>query len=168
MSFWTLLHYIRTFIHAWALFLVPAISALVLLLIDEEEDNVRAIRCLYIICVMGGYWMFQVLPLPVTSLIPIVAFPLAEISGTAEVCSSYFNSVMFMFVGGLIMAIGLEEVGLQKRFALWLLSFKFLRSSTALIMAAFMFTTAFLSMFISNTATVATIIPLLSAYCNAR
>ena len=36
-------------------------------------------RCLYIICIMGGYWMFQILPLPVTSLIPIVAFPLGTI-----------------------------------------------------------------------------------------
>ena len=85
-------------------------------------------RCLYIICIMGGYWMFQILPLPVTSLIPIVAFPLAKIAGTNEVCSSYFNGTMFMFIGGLVMAIGLEEVGVQKRLALWILSTKWLRS----------------------------------------
>ena len=85
-------------------------------------------RCLYIICIMGVYWMFQILPLPVTSLIPIVAFPLAKIAGTNEVCSSYFNGTMFMFIGGLIMAIGLEEVGVQKRLALWILSTKWLRS----------------------------------------
>ena len=159
--------YISAFWQAWALFLIPAIFSFVLFL-DPDEANLRAMRCLYIICIMGGYWMFQVLPLPVTSLVPIVAFPLAEISSTAEVCSSYFNSVMFMFVGGLIMAIGLEEVGLQKRFALWLLSFRCMRSYTWSIMLAFMLATAFLSMFISNTATVATMIPLVSAYCQAR
>jgi len=159
--------YVKAFIHSWGLFLIPAIFSFILAL-DVGDENIRAMRCLYIICIMGGYWMFQILPLPVTSLIPIVAFPLAKIAGTNEVCSSYFNGTMFMFIGGLIMAIGLEEVGVQKRLALWILSTKWLRSYSWTVMGGFMFITALLSMFISNTATVATMIPLVSAYCEAK
>ena len=122
-----LVTYIKNFWHSWALFLIPIIFSFILTF-EVGEENVRAMRCLYIICIMGGYWMLDILPLAVTSLIPIVAFPLAEIASTKEICSSYFNSTIFFFIGGLVMAIGLEEVGIQKRLALWLLSIKCLRS----------------------------------------
>ena len=55
------------------------ISKLILTTYILFITNSRAMRCLYIICIMGGYWMFQILPLPITSLIPIVAFPLGTI-----------------------------------------------------------------------------------------
>ena len=159
--------YVKNFWSAWAVLLIPIFSIFVLYL-DQDPENVRAMRCLYIIVIMAGYWMFQLLPLPVTSLIPIVAFPLAEISGTGQVCSKYFNGTMFMFIGGLIMSIGLEQVGLQKRVALFLLKYRCIRSSPSVIMASFMLITGGLSMLISNTATVASMIPLMNAYCQAR
>ena len=96
---------IKEFWKTWILFLVP-LALLPILWIDPE--NIRAMRCLYILALMGAYWMFQALPLPITSLLPIVAFPLAQIASTADVCRSYFNATMFMFIGGLIMAIGIE------------------------------------------------------------
>ena len=148
-------------------FLIPALASLVLL-IDQKPENQRAMRCLGVIITMGLYWMLVILPLPVTSLIPIVAFPFLEIMGTSEVCSKYFNSTMFVFIGGLLMGIGLEEVGLQKRFALSLLKIKWLRRNGKLIMGIFMFVTWFLSMWVSNTATVATMIPLVTSYCKIR
>ena len=109
---------IREFWTTWVLFLAP-ICLIWIFWLDPE--NIRAMRCLYILALMGAYWFFQALPIPVTSLIPIVAFPLAHISSTSEVCSNYFNATMFLFIGGLIMAIGIEESGLHKRLALKIL-----------------------------------------------
>eukprot|EP00093_Oithona_nana_P005229 05229.XXX_19647_17798_1 [CDS] Oithona nana genome sequencing. len=124
-------------------------------------------KCLYILALMGAYWMFQALPLPITSLLPIVAFPLAQIASTAAVCGEYFNATMFMFVGGLIMAIGIEASGLHKRLALNILMLKCVRQQQWGIMLGLMIITALLSMWISNTATTAMMIPLVNAITNA-
>ena len=155
---------IKEFWKTWILFLVP-LALLPILWIDPE--NIRAMRCLYILALMGAYWMFQALPLPITSLLPIVAFPLAQIASTADVCRSYFNATMFMFIGGLIMAIGIEASGLHKRLALNILMLKPVRQHQWGIMLGLMIITAFLSMWISNTATTAMMIPLVNAIAQA-
>ena len=155
---------IKEFWKTWILFLAPLLL-LPILWIDLE--NIRAMRCLYILALMGAYWMFQALPLPITSLLPIVAFPLAQIASTADVCGSYFNATMFMFVGGLIMAIGIEASGLHKRLALNILMLKCVRQQQWGIMLGLMIITAFLSMWISNTATTAMMIPLVNAITTA-
>jgi hypothetical protein len=136
-------------------------------IIFMDEDNPRAMKCLYILIVMSISWITEFMPLPVTAMIPLVAFPLAEISDTNSTAKSYVNSTIFMFIGGLILAIGIEDSGLHERIALRVLRNKFLRTRNWGIMCGFMLVTACLSMFISNTATVAMMIPIVKSVCKS-
>ena len=111
----------------WTFFLAP-ILLLPILWIDPEQ--VRAMRMLYILCLMGLYWMTSVLPLPITSLIPLAAFPLAEIADTKDVGTKYFNATLFVFMSGLVLAIVVEETGLHRRIALNVLKISFLRKKS--------------------------------------
>ena len=95
----------------WTFFLAP-ILLLPILWIDPEE--VISMRMLYILSLMGLYWMTSVLPLPITSLIPLAAFPLAEIADTKDVGTKYFNATLFVFMGGIVLAIVVEETGLHR------------------------------------------------------
>ncbi|HEB63862.1 MAG TPA: SLC13/DASS family transporter [Gammaproteobacteria bacterium] len=100
---------------------------------------------------MALWWLTECVPLAVTALIPLIAFPLSGIATAKETAPRYMTSIMFLFVGGFLIAQALERTGLHKRLALVVLS-RF-HQSPFQILAGFAFTAAFLSMWISNTAT---------------
>ncbi|NOZ51922.1 MAG: SLC13/DASS family transporter [Gammaproteobacteria bacterium] len=100
---------------------------------------------------MAIWWLTECVPLAVTALIPLIALPLTGIASAKETAPRYMTSIMFLFVGGFLIAQALERVGLHKRLALVVLS-RF-HSSPFQILLGFSLTTAFLSMWISNTAT---------------
>ena len=64
---------------------------------------------------MAAYWLTEALPLPMTSMIPMVLLPMLGIMSTGEVAINYLNSTNYMFFGGLIMAIAVEHSGLHNR-----------------------------------------------------
>ncbi len=100
---------------------------------------------------MAIWWLTECVPLAVTALIPLIALPLTGIATAKETAPRYMTSIMFLFVGGFLVAQALERTGLHKRLALVVLS-RF-HHSPFQILVGFAFTTAFLSMWISNTAT---------------
>jgi len=100
---------------------------------------------------MAIWWISECIPIAFTALIPVIIFPLAGIVTGREIAPRYINSIIFLFIGGFLIAQALERTGLHKRLALALLSR--LHASPLQLAAGFAIATALLSMWISNTAT---------------
>ena len=107
---------------------------------------------------MVAWWATQVLPIPVTSLFPIVLFPLTGVSSVSEAAAPYANPVIFLLLGGFIIATALQRWQLHRRLALLVL--RIAGSHPHSIIGGFMFASAFLSMWISNTATTIMMLPI--------
>eukprot|EP00913_Durusdinium_trenchii_P028295 g26523.t1 len=107
---------------------------------------------------MAILWLTQALPIAATSLIPLVAFPLLGIMPAKEVSTKYVDHNVFLFLGGFVVALGIEKWGLHRRMALHIV--RLLGTSLPRIVLGFMLATAFLSMWISNTASTLLMLPI--------
>lgn len=103
------------------------------------------------------WWITEAIPIAVTALLPIVLFPLSGALSLKETTASYGHKYIFLFVGGFILAIAIEKWKLHKRIALTII--KLVGTNVVNIILGFMIATAFLSMWISNTATAVMILP---------
>ncbi|MBE0649482.1 MAG: SLC13/DASS family transporter [Bacteroidales bacterium] len=141
----------------FALGLVSFFFVLLFLNLNPQKPAVTA--TLAVALLMAVWWIFEVVPLAITSLLPIFLFPMLGIMDGKTVSSVYFNDIIFLFVGGFMVALAMQRWNLHKRIALRILMFT--GTSPAKILLGFMLATAFLSMWISNTATTMMMIPIL-------
>ena len=115
---------------------------------------------------MVVWWITEALPLAATALVPLVLFPLLGITSGKEVASVYMNSTIFLFIGGFVLALSMQRWNLHTRIALRVISW--FHGSAMFMLLGFMATSAFLSMWISNTATATMLLPIgLAVYSRA-
>ncbi|HPE56274.1 MAG TPA: SLC13 family permease [Bacteroidales bacterium] len=131
---------------------------LIILFVDLDPSKPAVTYTLAIAVLMAIWWITEVVPLAVTSLLPVVLFPAFGILNGKTVSSAYFNDVIFLFLGGFLLALAMQKWNLHKRIALKILHFTGV--SRGRILLGFMLATAFLSMWISNTATAMMMIPI--------
>ncbi len=114
---------------------------------------------------MAIWWMTETVPIPVTALLPLIIFPLLVPAGesdggvtVSEVGANYGNDIIFLFMGGFLLALGMQRWNLHRRIALLVL--RSMGSRTNALIAGFMIATGFLSMWVSNTATTVMMLPI--------
>ncbi|XP_076022948.1 Na(+)/dicarboxylate cotransporter 3 isoform X1 [Genypterus blacodes] len=110
---------------------------------------------------MAVLWCTEALPLAITAMLPVCLFPTLGILPSNKVCPQYFLETNFLFLSGLVMASSIEEWGLHRRIALKVLQIAGVKP--AWLILGMMLTTSFLSMWLSNTATTAMMLPIANA-----
>ncbi|HHJ16886.1 MAG TPA: DASS family sodium-coupled anion symporter [Gammaproteobacteria bacterium] len=133
------------------LWLGPAVFLLMLLLPQPQGLAPEAWRLAAVSVWMAVWWISEAIPIPATALLPIVLFPLLGIMPATTVTGSYGHHLIFLFIGGFMIAATLERWGLHRRIALHVI--RRTGTSPARLVLGFMLATALLSMWISNTAT---------------
>lgn len=142
----------------------PAVFGLVLVSEPPEGLSESGFHLLGVTIWMAIWWIFEVVPIAVTALIPIITFPLFGILAVGDTTSQYGHKLIFLYIGGFILATAIERWNLHKRIALYII--KTLGSQASYLILGFMIATAFLSMWISNTATAVMMLPIAIAVTN--
>ena len=134
------------------------IFILILILVDLDPSNPNLTKMAATAALMAVWWITEAIPLAATSLIPLVIFPITGLLDGETTASSYINPIIFLFLGGFLLALAMENWGLHKRIALKIITL--FGGSPNSIVIGFMAATAFLSMWISNTATAIMMLPI--------
>lgn len=142
----------------WIYGLLGIVLALITYILVPNNEFSQAPTMAAIVIVMAVFWIFEVIPIPVTSLLPLVLFPLFGILDTKSTALFYGKDIIFLFLGGFMLAQGIQESNLHKRIALYIVNL--IGSKPAKLVLGFMVATAFLSMWISNTASVMLMMPI--------
>lgn len=129
---------------------------------DLDPNNPLVSKMAAIASLMAILWATEAIPLAATSLLPIVLFPIMGImKDDSSIATVYFNNIIFLFIGGFMIALAMEKWNLHKRIALFII--KNNGKSPAKMVLGFMLGTMFLSMWISNTATAVMMLPVAMA-----
>jgi sodium-dependent dicarboxylate transporter 2/3/5 len=140
-------------------FLFIIIQIFPLIFISEQADTVIA-TALW----MVTWWITEAVSISVTSLLPLLIFPLFKVMSISDVGSNYGSPIVFLFFGGFVLALALEKVNLHKRIALNIIN----KTGTTPnnVVLGFMIATAFMSMWISNTASTVVMLPIALSVIN--
>ena len=141
-----------------ALLAGPFIFTVLQILGAPESMPEAAFDVLSITLWMAIWWVFEAIPIAVTALLPIILFPLTGALDIAPTTQAFGHKYVFLYLGGFIIAIAIEKWELHKRIALNIINI--IGTNVKMIILGFMLATAFLSMWISNTATSVMMLPI--------
>jgi sodium-dependent dicarboxylate transporter 2/3/5 len=126
---------------------------------DLDPEKPAVSHALAVALLMASWWITEAIPLSVTALIPLVLFPVLGIVPGREIATTYMNHIIFVYVGGFMVALAMERWELHRRIALKIMTWVGLGPGRILL--GFMLATAFLSMWISNTASTLMMLPII-------
>lgn len=135
-----------------------AVFIVFLLLPAPSGLSVEGWRTAAVATLMAVWWMTEALPIPATALLPLALFPTLGVLDATDSAAPYANELIFLFMGGFFLAVTMEKWGLHKRIALTIMGW--VGTGPTRLILGFMIATAFLSMWISNTATTAMMLPI--------
>ncbi|GAA1995977.1 DASS family sodium-coupled anion symporter [Nocardiopsis rhodophaea] len=107
---------------------------------------------------MAVWWATEALPLPATALLPLVLFPVLTGADIKDVAAPYANPIIFLFMGGFMLALAMQRWNLHRRIALTVVAA--VGTSPAMLIAGFMLATGFITMWVSNTSTTIMMLPI--------
>ncbi|BCR05715.1 di- and tricarboxylate transporter [Desulfuromonas versatilis] len=140
------------------LFLGPLLFALMLLIPTPAGMEPGAQKMAAVALLMATWWMCESIPIPATSLLPIGLLPWLGIMNTQKATAPYANHLIFLFMGGFIIALSMQRWNLHRRIAMNIV--KAVGFSPSRLIFGFMVATAALSAFVSNTATAVMMMPI--------
>ncbi len=139
-------------------FLGPLLFALIIIPSPPEGLSPEGQAVAAVTAWVAVWWMSEAIPIPATALLPIPLFPLTGALPVAETTPSYANPLIFLFMGGFFLAMAMQRWGLHRRIALR--TIKAVGTEPSRLILGFMVATAFLSMWVSNSATVMMMVPI--------
>ncbi len=140
------------------LYLGAALAAIMLLLGPPESLSDAAWRCAAVGVLMAVWWATEAIPLAATALIPILLFPLLGVRSIEDTVVPYSNKVIYLFLGGFVVAFAMQRWNLHRRIALTVLDR--VGSDGASLVAGFMLVSAMISMWVMNTSTTMMLLPI--------
>lgn len=140
--------------------LIAGISLFLIMLYLPAPGSMTAAawRTAAVVVLMASWWVTEAIPIPATALLPLVLFPILGVAPIAKSSAPYANQVIFLFLGGFILAAGFERSGLHRRIAFAVV--RAVGTKPANLVGGFMIATAAISMWVSNTATVLMMLPI--------
>jgi sodium-dependent dicarboxylate transporter 2/3/5 len=140
----------------------PAVFVLLLLLSDVIPLEANAVAVLAVAAWMLIWWVTEAVGIAVTALLPMILFPFLDVKSLEATTASYGHKIIFLFMGGFGVALAMEKHNLHRRIALVIVKYtiQWVGLSSKGLVLGFMLATAFLSMWISNTATTVMMLPI--------
>lgn len=148
----------KTMTQKIGLILGPVLFLYILFFFNFDPQNVILTRMAAVAILMATWWITDAIPLFATALLPMLLYPLLGIMKSNATAPIYFNSTIFLFIGGFMIALTMEKWSLHKRIALVII--RFVGGGPTKIILGFMVASSFLSMWISNTATAIMMVPI--------
>lgn len=142
----------------WALWLGPVLGAAVAATTTASGYGPDMATVVFVAVVCVVWWVFEPVPIPVTSLLPLATFPLLGVLTPTEVAQAYGSPLILLLLGGFLLSKAMEHSGAHRRIALGMVNLFGASSGRRLVMG-FMTASAVLSMWISNTATSLMLLP---------